>query len=812
MTKKLRKPLSILLSIIMVLSVFTIIPVTSASAARYVCPYCKSGDIEDWGDEWICNDCGWLIDSPLDLDAEYTITWKNSDGTTLAADRLKYNEMPSYTHEGFTLNEDEYFTYVFTGWYPTLSPANGDTTYYAQYNRIAKQGVPEEQSVTFDITPSKTIFEQGDIKITLVWDSGDNGFMIADFSALANVSAGSKGIITKMVMTRGYSDGSYGGTPITLANGKTIMSTRSGEVFTCDNIVANTAGIRAYGSAYAYIKEITVYYLPLPTYTVTWKNYDGFVLETDADVAEGATPEYNGTVPTKADDDQYTYEFAGWNDGTTTYALNEALPQVNSDMTFTAVFDSTDKQVAAVVALINAIPTEVTVDDKDDIEAARAAYAALTDAQKDLVEADVLTKLEAAEESLAAAEQAAADAVAAMINNLPNPENVTVDDKDAIETTGYALAALTNAQRALINPAVIVRYRAIAEAFAAVDQAAADQAAAQGVTYLINQIPAEVTENDKETVEKARKAYNMLTDAQKELLAPETLAKLEAAEKALIPELVNESYIENDVSEMKIGNSITVICDSTGGAGTKQYEVWYKRSTATKWTKAQSLSDNTSVSITPKHTGEYTVSVKVKDEAGTAVKKRMSFTVTTDLENTSEISASAILKGDSITVTCASTGGVGTKQYEVWYKRSTATKWTKAQSLSANTSVSITPKHIGEYTISVKVKDEAGIAIKKYIPLTVTTDLENTSEISVSAISKGDSITATCASTGGVGTKQYEVWYKHSTATKWTRVQRFSTNTSVVITPKHTGEYTVSVKVKDEVGTAIKKRMPLTVS
>ena len=633
---------------------------------------------------------------------------------------------------------------------------------------------------------------------------------------MAHVSAGSNGIITKMVMTRGFSGGNYGGTPITLANGKTIMSTRSGEVFTCDNIVANTAGIRAYGNVYANIKKITVYYLPPVTCTVTWKNGND-VLETDANVEAGSLPSYDGAVPTKADDDQYTYEFAGWNDGKKTYALNEALPQVNSDMTFTAVFDSTDKQVAAVVALINAIPTEVTVDDKDDIEAARAAYAALTDAQKNLVEADVLTKIEAAEEALAAAEQAAADqaaadAVAAMINNLPNPENVTVDDKDAIETTGYALAALTNAQRALINPAVIVRYRAIAEAFAAVDQAAADQAAAQGVTYLINQIPAEVTENDKETVEKARKAYNMLTDAQKELLAPETIAKLEAAEKALIPELVNESYIENDVSEMKIGNSITVICDSTGGAGTKQYEVWYKSSTAAKWTRAQSLSDNTSVSITPKHTGEYTVSVKVKDEAGTAVKKRMSFTVTTDLENTSEISASAILKGDSITVTCASTGGVGTKQYEVWYKRSTATKWTKAQSLSANTSVSITPKHIGEYTISVKVKDEAGIAIKKYIPLTVTTDLENTSEISASAISKGDSITATCASTGGVGTKEYEVWYKHSTATKWTRVQRFSTNTSVVITPKHTGEYTVSVKVKDEVGTAIKKRMPLTVS
>ena len=124
-------------------------------------------------------------------------------------------------------------------------------------------------------------------------------------------------------------------------------------------------------------------------------------------------------------------------------------------------------------------------------------------------------------------------AVVAMFNALPDPENVTVADKDAIEAAGYAFAALTNAQKALIAPADIARYRAIAEAFAAADQAAADQAAVKGVTYLINQIPAEVTENDKETVENARKAYEMLTDDQKALVDAETLAKLEAAEEAM---------------------------------------------------------------------------------------------------------------------------------------------------------------------------------------------------------------------------------------------------------------------------------------
>jgi len=52
----------------------------------------------------------------------------------------------------------------------------------------------------------------------------------------------------------------------------------------------------------------------------------------------------------------------------------------------------------AVVELINAIGT-VTADSKDAIDAARAAYEALTDEQKALVDADALNTLEAAEEA-----------------------------------------------------------------------------------------------------------------------------------------------------------------------------------------------------------------------------------------------------------------------------------------------------------------------------------------------------------------------------------------------------------------------------
>ena len=70
------------------------------------------------------------------------------------------------------------------------------------------------------------------------------------------------------------------------------------------------------------------------TFTVTWKNWDETVLETDNDVALGATPTYDGTTPEKAEDDDYVYEFAGW---------SPTLSEVSENVTYTATYNEIPK-------------------------------------------------------------------------------------------------------------------------------------------------------------------------------------------------------------------------------------------------------------------------------------------------------------------------------------------------------------------------------------------------------------------------------------------------------------------------------------
>ena len=162
---------------------------------------------------------------------------------------------------------------------------------------------------------------------------------------------------------------------------------------------------------------------------------------------------------------------------TITATATNGTDDTTDDKTATCTITVTDPDQAAagaVVALFDALPVAdaVTLNDKEAIEAARAAYDALTDEQKALVTPEDLAKLTAAEEALAAAEKAAADqeaadAVVALFDALP--ADITLEDKAAIEAARAAYEALTDEQKALVTPEDLAKLTAAEAALAALE-------------------------------------------------------------------------------------------------------------------------------------------------------------------------------------------------------------------------------------------------------------------------------------------------------------------------------------------------------
>ena len=276
-------------------------------------------------------------------------------------------------------------------------------------------------------------------------------------------------------------------------------------------------------------------------------------------------------------------------------------------------------------------------------------------------------------------------------------------------------------------------------------------------------------------------------------------------------ELSNNSTLS--ATEIVLGSTITATGKASGGEGGYTYSVLCKKKADTKWVTKQNFSTNDTVSIKPAYAVDYDVCIKVKDSAGTIVKKYFEVKVNEKLSNLSTLASENITLGEKVTVNGLAQGGMGEYQYQVLYKQTSQTKWTTAQDFNKNATVTFKPGKAKAYDVCVKVKDATGKISKVYFTVTVSDNqLISTSTISATTIKKGESVTLNGSATGGAGNYTYSVSYKQKSQSKWTMKQDFSENSVISVQPSQVTDYDICIKVQDKAGTVAKQYFTVTVT
>ncbi len=270
----------------------------------------------------------------------YTITWLNSDNSLLSSTTVEYGEAPVYTGEMPSRPNTAEYTYTFAGWSPEIVSVAGDAKYTALFDSIKNSytitwknedgSVIQSETLEYGSTPAHAnIYKEN----TAEWSYTFTGWtpQIVPVTGDAEYTATFTATKNTYTITWKNEDGivlqsgevAYGEAPVYI-----------GEMPSRPNTAENTYTFSGWDKEVVTVTEAATYTATYTatknTYTITWKNEDGTVLQS-GEVAYGEAPVYTGEMPSRPSTAEYTYTFTGWSP--------EIVP-VAGDAEYTALFDS----------------------------------------------------------------------------------------------------------------------------------------------------------------------------------------------------------------------------------------------------------------------------------------------------------------------------------------------------------------------------------------------------------------------------------------------------------------------------------------
>ncbi len=279
-------------------------------------------------------------------DRKYTITWKNYDGTTLATDNVKYGKTPEYEGETPVKKGTGQYSYVFAGWTPEVKPVSGDATYTAEFTEVENKYtvtwknedgtvLKVDKDLSYGTMPEykgDTPTKDNTAQYTYTFAGWTPGVTAVESDA--TYTAQFDKTINEYTITWTDEDGTVLEEDKNVPYG--VMPTYESKEPTKEATAEFTYGFGGWTPTVETVKGNATYKATYTNttnkYTVTWKNSDGTVLETDEEVLYGTMPTYDGKDPVKEGNAQYTYTFKGW---------DKEVSKVVGNVTYTAEFTET---------------------------------------------------------------------------------------------------------------------------------------------------------------------------------------------------------------------------------------------------------------------------------------------------------------------------------------------------------------------------------------------------------------------------------------------------------------------------------------